>query len=453
MQMKKFIETILNIYNIEELRGRIVTTLTLLLVYRLGAQLVLPGIDSVQLAELASRTDGGGLLGILNAFTGGAFANASVFALGIMPYISASIVVQLMGIAVPYLQKLQKEGESGNKKRTQITRWLTILICVVQAPAYLYGLSALGVPDSAFVIGRGPLFMISSVIILVTGTIFAMWLGEKITDKGIGNGISLLIMVGIIANLPLSFTQEFVSRVSENNGGLMMILIELVLWVVIILLSVLLVMAVRQIPVQYARRTAAGTNEKNVFGSRQYIPLKLNASGVMPIIFAQALMFAPAYLGGAFGDSTVGQWLQTNFSDIFGLWYNILFAVLIIIFTYFYTAITVPTNKMSDDLKRSGGFVPGIRPGNETSEFLDTVMSHITFPGSLYLAAIAVFPAVVVKLIGMQQGWALFYGGTSLLIMVGVAIDTIQQVNSYLLNRHYDGLMSKTSRNRRAGTI
>jgi preprotein translocase subunit SecY len=451
--MKKFIETILNIYNIEELRGRIVTTLTFLLVYRLGAQVVLPGIDSVQLAELANRTDGGGLLGILNAFTGGAFANASVFALGIMPYISASIVVQLMGIAVPYLQKLQKEGESGNKKRTQITRWLTILICIVQAPAYLYGLSALGVPDSAFVIGRGPLFMISSVIILVTGTIFAMWLGEKITDKGIGNGISLLIMVGIIANLPLSFTQEFVSRVSENNGGLMMILIELVMWVVIILLSVLLVMAVRQIPVQYARRTAAGTNEKNVFGSRQYIPLKLNASGVMPIIFAQALMFAPAYLGGAFGDSNVGQWLQSNFSDIFGLWYNILFAVLIIIFTYFYTAITVPTNKMSDDLKRSGGFVPGIRPGNETSEFLDTVMSHITFPGSLYLAAIAVFPAVVVKLIGMQQGWALFYGGTSLLIMVGVAIDTIQQVNSYLLNRHYDGLMSKTNRNRRAGII
>ena len=451
--MKKFIETILNIYNIEELRGRILTTLTLLLVYRLGAQVVLPGIDSVQLAELANRTDGGGLLGILNAFTGGAFANASVFALGIMPYISASIVVQLMGIAVPYLQKLQKEGESGNKKRTQITRWLTILICVVQAPAYLYGLSALGVPDSAFVIGRGPIFMISSVIILVTGTIFAMWLGEKITDKGIGNGISLLIMVGIIANLPLSFTQEFVSRVSENNGGLMMILIELVLWVVIILLSVLLVMAVRQIPVQYARRSAAGTNEKNVFGSRQYIPLKLNASGVMPIIFAQALMFAPAYLGGAFGDSGVGQWLQTNFSDIFGLWYNILFAVLIIIFTYFYTAITVPTNKMSDDLKRSGGFVPGIRPGSETSEFLDSVMSHITFPGSLYLAAIAVFPAVVVKLIGMQQGWALFYGGTSLLIMVGVAIDTIQQVNSYLLNRHYDGLMSKTMRNRRTGTI
>jgi preprotein translocase subunit SecY len=446
--MKKFIDTLINIYNIQELRDRIATTLGILLIYRLGAQIVLPGIDSVQLSELTSRADGGGLLGILNAFTGGAFANASVFALGIMPYISASIVVQLMGIAVPYLQKLQKEGESGRKQLNQITRWLTIAICIVQAPAYLYGLSALGVPDSAFIMGRSPLFMISSIIILVTGTIFAMWLGEKITDKGIGNGISLLIMVGIIANLPLSFTQEVISRVSENNGGLMLILIELVLWVVIILLSILLVMAVRQVPVQYARRTAGGTNERNVFGSRQYIPLKLNASGVMPIIFAQAIMFAPAYIGGALGDSDLGQWMQTSFSDIFGLWYNILFAVLIIIFTYFYTAITVPTNKMSDDLKRSGGFVPGIRPGKETSDFLDTVMSHITFPGSLYLAAIAVFPAVVVKLMGMQQGWALFYGGTSLLIMVGVAIDTIQQVNSYLLNRHYDGLM-KSGKTRR----
>jgi preprotein translocase subunit SecY len=446
--MKKLIDTLINIYNIEELRNRIGLTLGMLLIYRLGAQIVLPGIDSVQLASLTSRTDGGGLLGILNAFTGGAFANASVFALGIMPYISASIVVQLMGIAVPYLQKLQKEGESGRKQINQITRWLTIAICAVQAPAYLYGLSALGVPDSAFIFGRSPMFVFSSVIILITGTIFAMWLGEKITDKGIGNGISLLIMVGIIANLPLSFTQEVVSRVSENNGGLMLILIELVLWIVIILLSVLLVMAVRQIPVQYARRTAGGGTERNVFGSRQYIPLKLNASGVMPIIFAQAIMFAPAYIGGALGNSNVGQWMQASFSDIFGLWYNVLFAVLIIVFTFFYTAITVPTNKMSDDLKRSGGFVPGIRPGKETSDYLDNVMSYITFPGSLYLAAIAVFPAVVVKLMGMQQGWALFYGGTSLLIMVGVAIDTIQQVNSYLLNRHYDGLM-KTTKSRR----
>jgi len=448
--MKKVLETLYNIYKIEELRERVLLTLGMLLVYRLGAQVVLPGIDSVQLAALSSRADGGGLLGILNAFTGGAFANASIFALGIMPYFSASIVVQLMGIAVPYLQKLQKEGESGRKTINQITRWLTIAICVVQAPAYLFGLSALGVPESAFILGKGPLFISSSVIILVTGTIFAMWLGEKITDKGIGNGISLLIMVGIIANLPLSFTQEFVSRVSENNGGPMLILIELVLWIVIILLSVLLTLAVRRIPVQYARRQAGGANsDRSIYGSRQYIPLKLNASGVMPIIFAQALMFAPVYIGGALGDSDTGQWIQANFSDIFGLWYNMLFALLIIIFTYFYTAITVPTNKMSDDLKRSGGFVPGIRPGNETSEYLDTVMSHITFPGSLFLAGIAVFPAIVVKLIGIQQGWALFYGGTSLLIMVGVAIDTIQQVNSYLLNRHYDGLM-KSGKTRRS---
>ena len=446
--MGKFFQTLINIYKIEELRIRIGVTLSILLVYRVGAQITLPGIDALQLAELGDRTGGGGLLGVLNMFTGGAFANASVFALGIMPYISASIVVQLMGVALPYLQKLQKEGESGRKTLNQITRWLTIAICVVQAPAYLYGLSALGVPDSAFILGKGFSFMVPSVIILVTGTIFAMWLGEKIADKGIGNGISLLIMVGIIATLPMSFTQEVVSRVSENNGGLILILIEMILWIIIILLSILLVMAVRQIPVQYARRTQMGNSNQNVFGRRQYIPLKLNASGVMPIIFAQAIMFAPSYLGRLIGNNEVGQWIQVNFSDIFGLWYNIVFGLLIIIFTFFYTAITVPTNKMSDDLKRSGGFVPGIRPGNETSEFLDNVMSQITFPGSLFLAALAVFPAIVVKLMGMQQGWALFYGGTSLLIMVGVAIDTIQQVNSYLLNRHYDGLM-KTSRNRK----
>ena len=446
--MGKFIQALINIYKIEELRIRIGVTLSILLVYRVGAQITLPGIDALQLAELGDRTGGGGLLGVLNMFTGGAFANASVFALGIMPYISASIVVQLMGVALPYLQKLQKEGESGRKTLNQITRWLTIAICVVQAPAYLYGLSALGVPDSAFILGKSFSFMIPSVIILVTGTIFAMWLGEKITDKGIGNGISLLIMVGIIATLPMSFTQEVISRVSENNGGLILILIEMILWIIIILLSILLVLAVRQIPVQYARRAQIGANNSNLFGRRQYIPLKLNASGVMPIIFAQAIMFAPSYIGRLIGNNEVGQWIQVNFSDIFGLWYNIVFGLLIIIFTFFYTAITVPTNKMSDDLKRSGGFVPGIRPGNETSEFLDNIMSQITFPGSLFLAALAVFPAIVVKLMGMQQGWALFYGGTSLLIMVGVAIDTIQQVNSYLLNRHYDGLM-KTSSNRK----
>jgi len=445
--MKKFIETLSNIWKIEELKGRILVTLSLLLVYRFGAQIVLPGIDTTQLAQLTSNTDSG-ILGILNAFTGGAFANASVFALGIMPYISASIVVQLMGIAIPYLQKLQKEGESGRKTINQITRWLTIGICVVQAPAYLYSLGALGVPDSAFVLGKGFDFIIPSVIILVTGTVFAMWLGEKITDKGIGNGISLLIMVGIIANMPQSFVQEFISRTSTTSGGVMFVLIEIILWFLVILGSVLLVMATRQIPVQYARRTASGGFDKNAVGTRQYIPLKLNASGVMPIIFAQAIMFAPGLLGKTFNNTALGQWMEVQFQDIFGLAYNILFALLIIIFTYFYTAITVPTNKMADDLKRSGGFIPGVLPGKETGDFLDKIMSLITLPGSIFLALLAILPALAVKLGDIQPGWALFYGGTSLLIMVGVAIDTVQQVNAYLLNRHYDGLM-KSGKNRK----
>jgi preprotein translocase subunit SecY len=445
--MKKLLETISNIWKIEELRNRILVTLGLLLVYRLGCQIVLPGIDSNQLAELASSTDQG-IFGLLNAFTGGAFSNVSIFALGIMPYISASIVVQLMGIAIPYLQKLQKEGESGRKTINQITRWLTIGICIVQAPAYLYGLGAFGVQDSAFLLGKGPDFMIPAVIILVTGCVFAMWLGEKITDKGIGNGISLLIMIGIIANMPQSFVQEFVSRTTNNTGGLMFILIEMIIWFLVILACVLLVMATRQIPVQYARRTASGGYEKNVMGSRQYIPLKLNASGVMPIIFAQAIMFVPGLIGSTFDGTAAGQWMQVQFSDIFGWAYNLLFAFLIIVFTYFYTAITVPTNKMADDLKRSGGFIPGIRPGKETGDFLDKIMSLITLPGSVFLALLAVLPAIVVKLMDVQSGWALFYGGTSLLIMVGVAIDTVQQVNAYLLNRHYDGLM-KTGKNRK----
>ncbi|HPE83114.1 MAG: preprotein translocase subunit SecY [Aequorivita sp.] len=444
----KFIDTLKNVWKIEELRNRILLTLGMLLVYRFGAQVVLPGIDADMLAQFAGKFNAGGIGGLLNAFTGGAFANASVFALGIMPYISASIVVQLMQIAVPYLQKLQKEGESGRKKINQITRWLTIGICLVQAPSYLAGLPAMGVPAEAFVMGQSFMFYFSSVIILVTGTIFAMWLGEKITDKGIGNGISILIMVGIIARLPQSFAQEFVSRVMESNGGLIMILIELVIWFVIILLSIMLVMAVRKIPVQYARRTASGGYEKNIFGARQFIPLKLNASGVMPIIFAQAIMFVPSAVA-SLSESDFAQGIQATFSDIFGFWYNLVFAVLIIIFTYFYTAITVPTNKMADDLKRSGGFIPGIKPGSQTAEYLDRIMSQITLPGSIFLALIAIFPAFVVKLMGIQQGWALFYGGTSLLIMVGVAIDTMQQVNSYLLNRHYDGLM-KSGKNRKA---
>jgi len=450
----KFIDTLKNVWKIDELRNRILVTLSLLLVYRFGAQVVLPGIDAAQLSELQSTAGGGGLLGVLNAFTGGAFANASVFALGIMPYISASIVVQLMGIAIPYLQKLQKEGASGQKKITQITRWLTIGICLVQAPGYLYGLPALsGVESTSALLVDGisfGTFLFSSVIILVTGTIFAMWLGEKITDKGIGNGISLLIMVGIIATLPKSFMQNLSTRMETN--AVMTVLFEVVIWFAIILASVLLVMAVRKIAVQYARRTASGTYEKDgLGGNRQYIPLKLNASGVMPIIFAQAIMFVPGLIGGSslLKESTAGQWLQTNFSDIFGLWYNIVFALLIIIFTYFYTAITVPTNKMADDLKRSGGFIPGIRPGSETAEYLDKIMSQITLPGSIFLALLAVFPAVIVKVLDVQSGWALFFGGTSLLIMVGVAIDTMQQVNSYLLNRHYDGLM-KTGKNRKA---
>ena len=444
----KFIETIKNVWKIEELKNRILITLGLLLVYRFGTQVVLPGIDASQLSNLVNQADDG-LLGLLNAFTGGAFSNASIFALGIMPYISASIVVQLMGIAVPYLQKLQKEGESGRKKINQITRWLTIAITLVQGPGYIYNLYGT-LPQSAFLLGDSISFVVSSVIILTTGCIFAMWLGERITDKGIGNGISLLIMVGIIARLPQSFLQEWVSRVSgaDANGGLIMILIELFIWFAIIFASVMLVMAVRQIPVQYARRNATGGYEKNIFGgARQFIPLKLNASGVMPIIFAQAIMFIPSAVAGM-SDSEMAQGITAEFNNIFGLWYNVVFALLIIIFTYFYTAITVPTNKMADDLKRSGGFIPGIRPGTETAEYLDRIMSQITLPGSVFLALIAVFPAIVVS-IGVQQGWALFFGGTSLIIMVGVAIDTMQQINSYLLNKHYDGLM-KSGRNRKA---
>ncbi len=439
--MKKFISTIQDIWKIEELRDKILLTLGLMVVYRLAAQVPLPGIDPTQLSGLANRT-ADGLLGLLNAFTGGAFAKASVMALGIMPYISASIVVQLMGIAVPYLQKLQKEGESGRKKINQITRWLTIAILIIQAPTYLISLPSLGIPESAFLLGTGPLFYFSSILLLTTGTIFAMWLGEKITDKGIGNGISLLIMIGIIAVFPASFMQEATSRINQSNGGLIMILIEIVVWFIVIFASVLLVTAVRKIQVQYARRTVAG-NIRDVAGARQYIPLKLNSSGVMPIIFAQALMFVPGLLASS--DNSMIKSIGVAFTDIFGLWYNILFAVLIIIFSYFYTAITIPTNKMADDLKRGGGFVPGIRPGKETADYLDTILSRITLPGSLFLAFLAILPAIITKA-GVQPGWAIFYGGTSLLIMVGVAIDTLQQINAHLLNRHYDGLMKAGSK-------
>ncbi|GAA4076749.1 preprotein translocase subunit SecY [Flavobacterium cheonanense] len=445
--MKNFIESFKNVWKIEELRNRILFTLGLLLVYRFGAHVTLPGIDATQLSGLAGQTDKG-IGSILDMFTGGAFSKASVFALGIMPYISASIVVQLMGIAIPYLQKLQKDGESGRKKLNQITRWLTIGITLLQGPGYIYNLYRT-IPSSAFLLGFDSFsFLFSSVLILTTGTIFAMWLGEKITDKGIGNGISLLIMVGILARLPQALIQEFQSRVTNNNGGLMILVIEIIVWMLVIIACVLLVMAIRKIPVQYARRTTSGDFEQDMMGgNRQWIPLKLNSAGVMPIIFAQAIMFIPAALAGL-SQSETSQSIAGAFSNMFGLWYNIVFALLIIIFTFFYTAITVPTNKMADDLKRSGGFIPGIKPGVETADFLDKIMSLVTFPGSLFLALIAVFPAIVVSL-DVQQSWAMFYGGTSLIIMVGVAIDTIQQINTYLLNKHYDGLM-KSGKNRKA---
>lgn len=440
----KFVENLKSIWKIEELRKRILLTLGLLLVYRFGAQVVLPGIDSTELSNLANQTENG-LLGLLNAFTGGAFSRASIFALGIMPYISASIVVQLMGVAVPYLQKLQKEGESGRKKITQITRWLTIAITLVQGPGYIINLYHT-LPESAFLMSSQTAFIASSVVILTTGCIFAMWMGERITEKGVGNGISLLIEIGIIARLPGGFVQEFSSRFDES-GGMIMILIEFAIWFAIILATVYLVRGIRRVPVQYARRSAGGGYERGVGGARQFIPLKLNASGVMPIIFAQALMFVPAAAAGL-SDAAWASSVKGAFQDIFGVWYNIVFGVLVIVFTYFYTAITVPTNKMADDLKRSGGFIPGIRPGTDTDNFLDKIMSQITFPGSIFLAIIAIFPAFVVS-IGVQQNWALFFGGTSLIIIVGVTIDTIQQINSYLLNRHYDGLM-KTGKNRKA---
>ena len=446
--MKKFIESLVNIWKIEELKNRIGVTLLILLVYRFGAHVTLPGIDATQLTGLAGQTKSG-IGSIIDMFSGGAFSKASIFALGIMPYISASIVVQLMGIAVPYLQKLQSDGESGRKKINQITRWLTIAITLVQGPGYIYNLYRT-LPKAAFLLGSDSFaFLFSSVIILVTGTIFAMWLGEKITDKGIGNGISLLIMVGILARLPQAFIQEFTTRVTNNNGGPMLLVIEIIVWLLVIISCVLLVMAVRKIPVQYARRTVSGDFEQDMMGgNRQWIPLKLNASGVMPIIFAQAIMFIPAALAGL-SKSEVSSSIAGAFSNMFGFWYNLLFATLIVVFTYFYTAITVPTNKMADDLKRSGGFIPGFKPGEETSNFLDKVMSLITFPGSLFLALIAVFPAIVVSVLDVQQSWAMFFGGTSLIIMVGVAIDTIQQINSYLLNKHYDGLM-KSGKNRKA---
>lgn len=432
--MKKFIETIQNIWKIEELREKILLTLGFLFIYRLGSNVVLPGINPDSLASLQNQA-GSGLIGILNAFTGGAFANASILALGIMPYISASIVIQLLGMAVPTIQKMQKEGESGRRKINQLTRFLTIAITAAQAPGYIANLMSQQVQ-----ITMDPsLFWFTSIIVLTAGTVFAMWLGERITDKGIGNGISLLIMVGIMASLPQAFLQELVSK-TDQGGGLVLFVVEIAALVVVILLSVALVQAVRRVPVQYAKRTAGGrTFSGNM--ARQYIPLKVNAAGVMPIIFAQAIMFIPITVLNYTGlESGNASWLISMFSNIQGFWYNLMFAVLIILFTYFYTAIQVNTNQMAEDLKRNGGFVPGVKPGKATAEFIDTVLSRITLPGSIFLALLAILPAFAM-VAGINTQFAYFYGGTSLLIMVGVILDTLQQIESYLLNRHYDGLM------------
>jgi preprotein translocase subunit SecY len=430
----KLFETIRNIWKIEDLKSRITTTLGLLLIYRLGSFVVLPGIDPTQLSALKSQTREG-VLGLLDMFSGGAFSNASIFALGIMPYISASIVIQLMGIAVPYFQRLQREGESGRRKINQITRYLTVLILVVQAPGYLTNLFN-QLPDAAFV-ATGWSFTVTSTIILTAGTMFVMWLGERITDKGIGNGISLIIMIGIIARLPQSLFAEFVSRMeaASGSGGLVMLLIEFVVLFFVFAGSIALVQGTRRIPVQYAKRIVGN---KQYGGVRQYIPLKVNAAGVMPIIFAQAIMFIPVTFAG-FVDSETASGFASIFADFTGVWYNVIFALMIIAFTYFYTAITINPTQMAEDMKRNGGFIPGVKPGRKTVEFLDSIMSKITLPGSVFLAMVAILPAFAM-MAGVDRGFAQFYGGTSLLILVGVVLDTLQQIESHLLMRHYDGL-------------
>ncbi|MEE9462712.1 MAG: preprotein translocase subunit SecY [Bacteroidales bacterium] len=431
--MRQFIETLRNIWRIEDLRKRILYTLGILLVYRLGSFVTLPGIDPTQLSGLKQQT-ASGVLGLLDMFSGGAFSNASVFALGIMPYISASIVVQLLGIAVPYFQRLQKEGESGRRKINQITRYLTVFILILQAPSYLVNLHA-QIPETAFVI-KGAFFTVSSVIILTAGTMFVMWLGERITDRGIGNGISLIIMIGIIARLPFATVAEFGARLEQQGGGLVAFLVEILGMFVVFMMVILLVQGTRRIPVQYAKRIVGN---KQYGGVRQYIPLKVNAAGVMPIIFAQALMFVPMTIAG-FANSEALSGFAAAFMNFNGLWYNLVFAILIILFTYFYTAVTINPTQMAEDMKRNGGFIPGVKPGRKTVEFLDTIMSRITLPGSIFLAFVAILPAFA-SLAGVNSQFAQFFGGTSLLILVGVVLDTLQQIESHLLMRHYDGLM------------
>lgn len=437
--MKKLIEIIRNINKIEELRNRILFTLGIILVYRFGAYVVIPGVDPSLLSNLQNQTSSG-LLGLLNMFSGGAFSNASVFALGIMPYISASIVVQLLGMAIPYFQRLQREGESGTRKINQITRYLTVLIVAFQAPGYIANLvsqlpAEAIIPFDPGITSPSLFFWISSTIILIAGTLFVMWLGEKITDKGIGNGISLIIMIGIIARLPFALFGEFVSRLEDQGGGLVYFLVELVILIFVILFTILLVQGTRKIPVQYAKRIVGN---KQYGGVRQYLPLKVNAAGVMPIIFAQAIMFLPITLVG-FADSDSLSGFAAAFTDYNGFWYNFTFFVMIILFTYFYTAITINPNQMAEDLKKNGGFIPGVKPGKRTADYLDMILSRITLPGSIFLGIIAILPAFA-RLAGVNSSFARFYGGTSLLILVGVVLDTLQQIESYLLMRHYDGL-------------
>ena len=443
--MKRFITTLKNIYHIEELRKRILYTLGIVLVYRVGSYIALPGIDVDALSRTAfSSSANEGLTSLLNMFSGGAFGNASIFALGIMPYISASIVVQLLTLVVPYFQRLQKEGESGRKKITQMTRYLTILVTGLQAPAYIGSLVSQTAGYGVFhdwsgnpISGELPFtFIFVSMIILIASTLFIMWLGERITEKGIGNGISLIIMVGIIARLPFALSAEFVSKVSETgNGGPIIFLLELLLLVAVILICILLVQGTRKVPVQYAKRVVGN---KQYGGQRQYLPLKVNAAGVMPIIFAQAIMFLPLILVGYASPESSGG-IAAALSNPEGFWYNFIFAVMIIAFTYFYTAITFNPNQIADDMKKNGGFIPGIKPGKKTADFIDNIISKITLPGSIFLAFVAIMPSFA-RLLQINSQFAQFFGGTSLLIMVGVVLDTLQQIESHLLMRHYDGL-------------
>ena len=446
--MKKFIETLKNIWSVEDLRTRILFTLAFAAVYRFGSFVVLPGINPDALAKLHEQTNTG-LMSLLNMFTGGAFSNASIFALGIMPYISASIVIQLFAFVVPYFQKMQREGESGRRKMNQYTRWLTIFILLFQAPSYLINLKmqAAGALNDQL---DWTLFMFASTIILAAGSMFILWIGERITDKGIGNGVSLIIMLGIIARLPQAFGQEFVTRLNNlSGGGMIMFVIELILLLAVVCAAIMLVQGTRKIPVQYAKRMYAG---QQVGGSRQYIPLKVFAANVMPIIFAQAIMFIPITLMGVISGGENPSALLIQLSDHTSIAYNLIFALLIIAFTYFYTAITLNPVQMAEDMKRNNGFIPGVRPGHDTAEYIDQIMSHITLPGSLFLAVIACMPAFA-GLLNVSQEFAQFFGGTSLLILVGVVLDTLQQIESHLLMRHYDGLLSSGRIHGRAGMV